>query len=92
MLGATKLGKLMSTMVVRQSSEQNQGCVRANQLFGISATITVWLKANQSVCTREMSVICVLCDGKGISFKPFLLSSYHPDLFVRNDPREEKES
>ena len=32
------------------------------------------------------------CDGKGISLRLPLLSSYHPDLLVRDDPREEKES
>ena len=32
------------------------------------------------------------CDGKGISFWLSLLSSYHLDLLVRDDAREEKES
>ena len=45
--------------------------------FVCKALITGWLKANQSVCTHEMSVISVLCDGKGISLRLSMLSSYH---------------
>ena len=32
------------------------------------------------------------CDGKGISLRLSLLSSCHPHLLFRDDPREEKES
>ena len=34
--------------------------------------------------------MCVLFDGKWISLRLSLLSSYHPDLLVRDDPREKK--
>ena len=50
--------------------------------------ITVWLKAKQSVRTREMSSVCLVTEKLRLS----LLPSYHPDLLVRDDPREEKES
>ena len=38
-----------------------------------------------------MSFVCFVME-KGISLRLSLLSSYHPDLLVRDDPREEQES
>ena len=54
--------------------------------------ITVQLKANHPVSSHSRDVVSVPCDGKGISLRLSLLSSYHPDLLVRHDPREEEES
>ena len=51
--------------------------------------LTVWLKANQSVCT-SCDVVCVSGDEKGISLRRSLQSTYLLDLVVRNDPTKKE--
>ena len=51
--------------------------------------VTVWLKANQSVCT-SCDLVCVSSDEKWISLRLSLLSSHLPDPFVRDDPRQKE--
>ena len=49
-----------------------------------------WLKANQSVCTHEMSFVCFVTE-KG-SHRDYPCNHRLPDPFVRDDPREGKEA
>ena len=49
-----------------------------------------WLNANQSVCTHEMSFVCIVT--KEGSHRDYSCNHHLPDPFVGDDPREEKES